>query len=63
MESADTQISMLTELVRRCRPDEDGCISLRRDVLVESLERIRDDHQREIQMLPEVAGRLVGVLS
>lgn len=62
MEPANTQIAMLTELVRRCRPDDDGCISLRRDVLVESLERIRADHERELQMLPEVAGRLVGVL-
>lgn len=62
MEPADTQIAMLAELVRRCRPDEDGSILLRRDVLVEALGRIRDDHRRELQMLPEVAGRLLGVL-
>jgi len=53
---------MLTELVRRCQPDEDGSIYLKRDVLVASLEQIRFEHQREMQMLPEVAGRLVGVM-
>ena len=62
MEPADTQIAMLTELVRNCRPDEDGCIYLNRDVLVESLERIRDEHRRERETLPAIAGRLVGVL-
>lgn len=63
MEPADTQIAMLTELVRHCQPDDDGCIQLRRDVLVEALERIRDEHRRELQVLPEIAGRLVGVMA
>lgn len=61
--AADTQLGTLVELIRHCKPDEDGSIYLRQRVLVESLEQIRADHQRELQMLPEVAGRLVGCLS
>lgn len=61
MQSADSQISMLTELARRSRPDESGCIQLRRDDLVASLERIREDHKREMQALPDIAGRMLGV--
>lgn len=62
MEPADAQIAMLTELVRRSQPDQDGCILVDRDVLVESLERIREQQRREMSALPQIAGRLVGVM-
>jgi hypothetical protein len=61
-EAADTQLAMLTELVRHIQPDSRGFIPLRRDDLIDALEQIRHEHKLEMQALPNIAGRLVGVL-
>ncbi|HEY0391049.1 MAG TPA: hypothetical protein VGC63_05005 [Solirubrobacterales bacterium] len=60
---ADTQLAMLTELVRHSPPDSRGFIAFRREELVETLERIRHDHKQEMQVIPNIAGRLVRVLA
>jgi hypothetical protein len=62
MEAADTQLSMLTELVRHSSADRHGFIPLRREDLVGALELIREAHRRELQALPLIAGRLLGVV-
>jgi hypothetical protein len=61
MESADSQISMLTELARHAEPDAEGFVLIQRDHLVDALEGIRAGHRRELQALPTIAGRMIAV--
>lgn len=59
MESADSQISMLTALLRCRAADDEGNVIVQRDHFVDALERIRADHRRELQALPTIAERLI----
>lgn len=59
MESADSQITMLTELARGAPADEEGCVRLQRDHLIDVLERIQADHRAELRALPTIAGRML----
>jgi hypothetical protein len=61
MESADSQITMLTELAHGTQADDEGFVRVHRDHLIDSLERIQTDHRRELQQLPTVAGRMIAV--
>lgn len=61
MESADTQITMLIELARRSQADPEGRVLVGQAHLVETLERIRQDHRQELQMVPTIAGRMLDV--
>lgn len=61
IETAESQIAMLTELTRGTTPDAEGRIRIYRDDLLNALEKIREDHRRELQALPTIAGRMISV--